>query len=848
MVLCYSTYCFGNNQIPQSYKDYSDETAYQERQQQRVISAPLRDGPDSILSGENDEAYTSNKEEELVRDPWMERFGSRFFQRRDLPPSPVEAMLIPENYRLGPGDQLRVIVFGKQPSNTVLTVDQQGRLPLPGLGSVSLGGLTFDKASRIIELKADERTVGTEVIVTLERLRQISVIVAGEVLKPGRHNISSLSTITDALLASGGISELGSYRKVSLRRGGKTHSTLDLYELLANGDQSGDTNLKNGDLIFVPTASTLVSIEGEVLRPAIYELISGETFADALGLAGGLAKSAFRSNFQLIRADEKSSTPILLTIPSAESQLVLQNGDTLRVDRMTDEIKNRVKLSGGWVRTGLFEFIPGSKLSNYLHDSSRDLIQDSDLRIGLIVRQTNLQRDIEILAFSPSLVLSGDPVADLSLRPLDEVLILPLSRVNEGQRDGSSGELFANVIGPREGRSGESRLGESRLGFSRKGTRESESSIEFQKNEREFGEKKLSKRELLAPIVARLSAQARSAVPAKIVKISGAINEPGDYPLPSNAGISQLIDLAGGVQNGGFLGKVEVRRSEISSSGVKIAIEEHDLSLGSRDKYRPRPADQIRINYLPGWTQGGTVAIEGEVVFPGDYALAPGDTISKLLDRAGGFTDDAFIEGTRYISQAAKQQQLQAILRFTDDVRKANLRNGVAEGQLAFDSSDYANQFSEKVEGRVVVDMGRILVGDPSSDLLLQNEDRLIVPKRSQTVFVVGEVLEPGSYRHEEARSLDDYISLAAGYSEIAKKKNTYVIEPDGSVRRPRNTRNLFKFSDGSQSMSAIQPGSTIVVPPDFDYSTPLELYTRVSSVVFQSVASLAAFLSLARN
>jgi len=153
--------------------------------------------------------------------------------------------------------------------------------------------------------------------------------------------------------------------------------------------------------------------------------------------------------------------------------------------------------------------------------------------------------------------------------------------------------------------------------------------------------------------------------------------------------------------------------------------------------------------------------------------------------------------------------------------------------------------FAVEVEGRIVIDLPRILAGDSSADISLQDGDEILVPKLSEVVFVVGDVLEPGNYRHVRGTTVEDYIDYAAGFTSTAKKKGVYVIFPNGKVQTLNSSKKLFSFNGRDIEVVA---GTTIVVPPNLNYSKPLDFYTQVSSVVFQSMASIAAFLSISRN
>jgi protein involved in polysaccharide export with SLBB domain len=309
--------------------------------------------------------------------------------------------------------------------------------------------------------------------------------------------------------------------------------------------------------------------------------------------------------------------------------------------------------------------------------------------------------------------------------------------------------------------------------------------------------------------------------------------------------MEQLLSLAGGVQDGAFLDAVEIRRTSVLNNRAEVVVLNQDLSEARGLSLEP--GDELRINFIPGWAQRDVVRLDGEVVFPGDYTLRPGETVGSLIERAGGFTDAAFIESTRYLSKVARERQTQSVQKIINQLRKAASSQSLGDSGIASQGNlEYLDQLDDNIEGRVVIDLPRILAGDAGADIALQDGDEIIVPKATSAVFLVGEVLEPGNYRHVEGRSVEDYIGLAAGYSATAKKKDVYVIEPNGRVRRVDEKGGLLSFND--RRALEISPGSTIVIPPNLDYTKPLDLYSQVSSVVFQSLASVAAFFNIARN
>ena len=223
----------------------------------------------------------------------LEPFGYGVFESRVTGFEPVVSGPVPHDYVLGPGDSIRVQLFGNVNGIYEFEVTRDGILNLPELGPITVAGLPFSEFRADLSRRVKEMLIGTQVSVTMGELRTIRVFVLGDVNRPGSYAVSGLGTISGALYRSGGISDIGSLRNIQLKRNGELVARLDLYELLLNGDTSGDSRLQPGDVIFVPPIGPQVSVGGAVTRPAIYELTGKASVADMVTLAGGLLPVAY---------------------------------------------------------------------------------------------------------------------------------------------------------------------------------------------------------------------------------------------------------------------------------------------------------------------------------------------------------------------------------------------------------------------------------------------------------------------------------------------------------------------------------------------------------------------------
>ena len=756
--------------------------------------------------------------EDLIKsqeDEALPRFGSQLFSEDLEAYAPLDKALAPSGYLLGPGDELTIQVFGKDPIETLVQVDRGGQITVPKIGAISLAGLTFEEAKRVIEQRINTRVIGSEVVTSLGNLRQISIFLAGEVNAPGNYNVSALTSISQALYLSDGLTAIGSFRDIQVRRANQVVARFDLYDLLLRGKRDNDITLQSGDTVFVPVANGIVSIDGAVKRPARYDIKEGETFAEAVAMAGGFTAIAYQQLSTIRRFDSSKGFPSILSITDPKSDALLQDGDFVIANEGTTQLANAIELKGALVRPGVYAFSEGARASDYLGSIDRDLLPNADLEIGLIVRRINARLDIEVLAFDlVAAAQSPGSALDPELQVFDQVIVLPIPNVNEAdlnlaiENAGVAGSDDAEVEADEAGQ-------------------------------------EVTRSKLIAPILEKLRDQAGAGQSVALVSVQGAVKEPGEYPLIRAGGLSFLVQLAGGLEDGAYLKEVEVRRINTSEDGASVEI--LNASLGSESTFALQSRDVVRINYLPDWNPDAAVGISGEVRFPGLYALRDGETIGSLINRAGGFSSEAFPEATRFTSKATKDQQQASarklIERFQREQASRRSVSQAGEGPAASTDADYTKSLLASFQGRLVVDVPRILAGDASADVLLQDGDELIVPKLVESITVAGEVYEPGSFRFEQGLAFSDYLELAAGITDRARKKDIYVIEPNGAVVPLENTkRQLFRFD---RSVAGLSPGSVIVVPTNYDYEKPLDRYRSITSVVFESVASIAAFFSI---
>lgn len=252
---------------------------------------------------------------------------------------------VPPDYILGPGDQINIIYYGSESLSESIYIDRSGFINLPLLGPLNLSGLSIDKAQELINLKISEELIGTKVLMTLGALRSINVYLLGEAFKPGTYTVSALSTLTNILFASGGVSKIGSLRNIEIKRQGKSIGSYDFYKLLLSGDTSDDIKLQDGDTIFVPLVVDKVAINGSVMRPGFFEVKKGSIFKDILLLSGIRSEMDLLVEHNTYDQKSKSRKSLIYSVEEAKS-LKVKDGDVFNVlDNIATSI-NTAELRG----------------------------------------------------------------------------------------------------------------------------------------------------------------------------------------------------------------------------------------------------------------------------------------------------------------------------------------------------------------------------------------------------------------------------------------------------------------------------------------------------------------------
>lgn len=763
---------------------------------------------------------------------------------------------IADNYVIGIGDEVVVTLRGQRNVTLRTSVDRGGRLTFPDLPPIEAAGRTFGEVRDDIKAQAESRFLQTEPFVSIGQVRNIMVYVLGEVGEPGPHRLTGLSGLLEAIVASGGIRKTGSLRDVRLIRG-KTSRTIDLYDLIFTGQLPEGLTLAEGDRIFVPPLSATLAIAGEVRRPGIYEVGNRRlTVRDALALAGGpLRPDGYR--YLKISADASGRDQAVDIQHAIDTPLA--GGSILLLLKSKGTEIGGFSVDGHVVAPGVRSLTSTPTLANLLADTS--IFQDNPYMVFAVLQRTDeVTRARNYVGVDLTRVRSG--LSDVEFRQGDRLIVLSMEDV----RYLSSADVQAVLAGRRppslvqseqatateramEAANGDGqsqRLARAQEGEGRQtqpnpeakvcaGLKVLSALVQTSSKERfanalqivstgiSPNAQLLSRNQPIANISTcpEIFARDPELLPFVLdhsVTVQGEVQVPGVYPLVAMAPLASLVAEVGGLSRDADTADIEITHfADERQQAIGPASHRHvDSRHSPLQQATVSPGDNIRFNPTFSGRDVGPVAIRGEVKRPGYYNIYRGETLSALIERAGGLTEEAYPLGAVFTRLSLKEQE-----RRSNEISAERFQGAL--GTAALSAGPAENRGTMLASLQVIVDgirnapvLGRlaaeadptILQVRPDVDTVMEAGDDLFVPKRPNTVSVMGEVLNPGSVAFSVADDPSSYIAKAGGLSQSADDGRIYVILPNGQARPA-------KVSSWNLVSTPIPPGSIIVVPRD---------------------------------
>lgn len=778
----------------------------------------------------------------------IRQFGYELFSGAPTTFAPATDIPVNPGYIIGPGDEIRVQLYGKRDLTTDLVVDRDGMIPFPDIGPITVAGLTFTEMKELLTREVGSRMIGVDISVSMGRLRSIRIFVLGEVFRPGSYTVSGLSTLTNALFSSGGVQKIGSLRNVELKRNGRVIQEMDLYDLLLGGDTSSDVRLMPGDVVFVPPVGALVGIAGEVLRPAIYELKGPMTAAELIDLAGGLLAVAHRDLLQLERVSGGQWVTRDFAFSEA-GQWELQDGDILKIYPVLEHDERAVFLEGNAVRPGAREHTEGMRLLDLI-TSPDDLLPETHFDYGLLERENPVSREPEYVSFDLSAaLLDGDPTANITLEARDRVYVFHRDHFRDvpsvfirgevrspGEYEHKRDMRVVDLVLTAGGLTLDAWLDEAELFRTDPVTRDVDRlSIDLGlalEDHRSHNIVLSDLDELAVHSVWEFKDRDH-------VEILGEVNEPGRYPLFRGMRVSDLVFSGGNLKETAYKREAELTRYEVVDEERRelrhVLIDLGAIISGApEDDILLEPDDRLLIRRITNWRGDEVVEVTGEVAFPGPFPIESGERLSDLIERFGGFLDDAYLPAAVFTRDETRRLQAEQLDRMADRLESDLARLSVPSGRAA-SSSDLARRDAAlEAASRLVAEIrmteatGRMVIRldeaerlrGTDDDVVLNDGDRLHVPKTPGFVMVMGQVHNPTAFRYDEGKGRGHYVRLAGGTTRFADKGKTYVVKADGSVDNRSGVR--------------IGPGDVIIVPETLERFTGMQFLLDISQVLYQ--------------
>src|SRR6266403_750395 len=780
----------------------------------------------------------------------LERFGLDVFRKGATNPDYIPMDLpVGPSYVVGPGDSLSIDLWGGVSQRLLRTVDREGRLALPEVGPILVSGRTLGDVQQEVQhvLRTQFRDVSADV--SLQRLRTVRVYVVGDVSSPGAYDVSSLSTPLNALFAAGGVTQQGSLRRLQHYRGKQLIEEVDAYDLLLHGIRGDLARLENGDSLLVPPLGSLVKVGGMVRRPALYELNSEKTLEDVLDLAGGILPAAALRHIEVQRlvAHEKRT---MLSVEIGETSdpeavraqlrgLAVQDGDEIHIFPIAPYNSGSIYLQGHVLRPGRYSYKPEMKLTD-LVTSYADLLPEPSTRYAEIIRLHAPDYHPVVETFDLATALEHPDKAP-KLEPLDTVRIfgrfdfepdpevLVTGEVRAPGRYRTSGQQhLRDAIFQAGGVTPDAWLDSAQL-FRRQ---PDGATRVFSINLSDALAGDPLNNVLVQPRDRILVHRQPEQVSPASVYVRGDVARPGRYPFAANMRIADLVQSAGGLLRSANPDAGDLTHYAIphNSSGERTPSGHQDLNLaaalaGKEDQNLVlHDGDVLTVPQQAGWNDiGATVTLRGEVRKPGVYGIRPGEHLSSLVKRAGGFLPTAYPRAAvfernevRELQQKSRQELIQRLEQESTVVKTSASTSGTEEAALQQAAIQHRQRVLDAlrkapVSGRLVVHIrpDRKDFGGSPDDIELRAGDSLTVPKQPGAVLVIGQVYNSNALTYTPGRNAGWYLSRAGGPTELASKGGIFIIRSDGSVTGGKEGG----FWSGSVLSSSLGPGDTIVVP-----------------------------------
>jgi protein involved in polysaccharide export with SLBB domain len=828
----------------------------------------------------------------------IELYGYDLFAQIVTPPT-LTVGSVPEDYILGIGDEVIVNIVGTPSRVNVLRVDLEGRVVVPDVGPVAAAGRPFWEFRGDLESRVAEILIDAQAYVSLGQVRSIAVAVLGEVSVPGVHLLTGFSSVLDALFSAGGVKKTGSLRRIQLIRGGEQR-WYDLYDVLLGYAPTQDLILQDGDRILVPTLGATVAVSGRVRRPAIYELADGQATAgldEVLEFAGGPVRRS--GNRMVVFSLDAGGRERVTEIRQGQAAAV-RDGDIVAVAFGDDAQVGQVFLEGH-VRVPGRRSLASAPTVRALVPDILALGEFPYLLFAILQTHDPYTNSPVFVPIDLQRVLSG--VQDMPLRDDDRVIVLGLEDVRylwsadvqailagerivlaPSGRDDAQQIVKASATGAETIAAGQvTAEGVAAAPVSSDATVDAAAgaaampttpgtarpfceglvilfAVASTSGAERFSTALLTGAQDLEPIVApvrdcpKIFADHPDLLPFVLehaTLLKGEVRIPGVYPVAPQTPLNNLIAYAGGLGRDADPRRIEILRQAPSADGAARVTRQDvlDLSQGGWERVFVSPGETVLVTAQFRDRDLKPVLLAGEFVRPGLYEVRRGERLSEVIARAGGLTPQAYPYGAVFTRERIKQTEK---VGFERAARELEIALATALSQRSFGINTAAGaealraladqlRNAEPV-GRVVIEADpTILQVRPDLDTVLEGADRIFMPKRPNSVTVIGDVLNEGTLQFLPGARVDEYIDKAGGFRESADEGRVFVVLPNGEAQP-------VSVSAWNYTPVTIPPGSTVVVPKE---PAPIDVFAfikDITQITSQLAVTAAALAAIDRN
>jgi protein involved in polysaccharide export with SLBB domain len=757
-------------------------------------------------------------------------FGQSLFVQAPSTFAPVDWMQVPSDYIIGPGDELQIKVWGQVEASLRVMVDRSGQIYLPQVGEITVAGIHYGDLEQHLKSEISKIFKNFTITASIGRLRSIQVIVVGNARYPGTYTISSLSTLVNAIFASGGPTPQGSLRDIQVRRDGKTITDFDFYDLLIKGDKSKDVRLQPGDILYIPHVGPLVAASGSVNSPAIYEVKDSSTLGDLIEIAGDLSNVADTRKITIDRfVDHQARQTLEFPYDDQSRTQPLKDGDIVHVFSIVPRFENTVTLRGNVANPGRYPWKPGMRV--------RDLIPDAQ---ALLTRRYWRNR---------AAIVSGLQTEYPILPPAPQNA--PNATANQRQANGST-------------TNGATLNGSASNGTNQNGSTTLQNAGSAQNSnaptEAPAGTGSGSGTDSLY----LQNSQSSSSNGQQSATTNGSGAAPQSLQMSSSTPYPNVVtDIAEDVRryapeiNWDYAIIQRVNPVDLSSKLVWMSPRKAIIEKDDASNLELQPSDIVTIFSqrdisVPQADRSQYVIVEGEVNRPGVYKLEDNETLQAVLRRAGGLTPEAYIYGSQFTRESARQDQQKSLNQLADTMEvqirqgamavAASAQPGDLPQMLAAQEAIITQLRTTRASGRVALPVkpqDKSISDFP--DMVMEDNDRLSIPRTPSTVSVIGDVYNPGSFIFETRNSSGAYLEMAGKGKPQSDLHHAFVLRANGVVIAANNVDGL--FTGKRFDHIRLYPGDQIIVPyklPTGAIVRALRDWTQISSQLALTGAAVA--------